>query len=84
MYWTKAVKDAVEYMERHITEDITMYDVASHINISPFYFHKGFSILCGYSVTEFVNLIERWLYDGLQNYKKRSIYHFDGNKRIPL
>ena len=56
MDWAKAVKDAVEYMERHITEDITMYDVASHINISPFYFHKGFSILCGYSVTEYIRM----------------------------
>ena len=56
MDWAKAVKEAVEYMERHITEDITMYDVASHINISPFYFHKGFSILCGYSVTEYIRM----------------------------
>ena len=56
MEWAKAVKDAVEYMERHITEDITMYDVASHVNISPFYFHKGFSILCGYSVTEYIRM----------------------------
>ena len=56
MDWAKAIKDAVEYMERHITEDITMYDVASHINISPFYFHKGFSILCGYSVTEYIRM----------------------------
>lgn len=56
MEWAKAIKDAVEYMERHITEDITMYDVASHVNISPFYFHKGFSILCGYSVTEYIRM----------------------------
>ena len=56
MEWAKAIKDAVEYIERHITEDITMYDVASHVNISPFYFHKGFSILCGYSVTEYIRM----------------------------
>ena len=56
MEWAKAIKDAVEYMERHITEDITMHDVASHVNISPFYFHKGFSILCGYSATEYIRM----------------------------
>lgn len=56
MEWAKAIKDAVEYMERHITEDITMYDVANHVNISPFYFHKGFSILCGYSITEYIRM----------------------------
>ena len=31
-----------------------MYDVAAHVNVSPFYFHKGFSILCGYSITEYI------------------------------
>lgn len=56
MEWTKAIQEAVAYMERHITEDITMYDVANHVNISPFYFHKGFSILCGYSVTEYIRM----------------------------
>lgn len=54
MEWTAAIRDAVSYMESHITEDITLYDVAKHVNISPFYFHKGFCILCGYSVTEYI------------------------------
>ena len=36
MEWTEAIKEAVSYIENHITEDITMYDVASHVNISPF------------------------------------------------
>lgn len=54
MEWTKAIQEAVNYVESHITEDITMHDVASHVNISPFYFHKGFCLLCGYSVTEYI------------------------------
>ncbi|MDE6606870.1 MAG: AraC family transcriptional regulator [Lachnospiraceae bacterium] len=54
MEWEKAIKDAVRYIESHITEDITINDVADHIHISPFYFHKGFSILCGYSVMEYI------------------------------
>ncbi len=54
MEWTKAIREAVRYIENHITEEITMYDVAAHVNISPFYFHKGFSILCGYSITEYI------------------------------
>ena len=40
MEWAKAIQEAVNYVENHITEDITMHDVASHVNISPFYFHK--------------------------------------------
>ena len=54
MEWTEAVRDAVNFIEKHITEEITMYDVAAHVNVSPFYFHKGFSILCGYSITEYI------------------------------
>lgn len=54
MEWTEAIRKAVSYIESHITEDITMYDVATHVNVSPFYFHKGFSILCGYSITEYI------------------------------
>lgn len=54
MEWTEAIGEAVNYIEKHITEDITMYDVAGHVNISPFYFHKGFSILCGYTITEYI------------------------------
>lgn len=54
MEWTEVVKEAVSYIEKHITEDITMYDVADHVHVSPFYFHKGFSILCGYSITEYI------------------------------
>lgn len=54
MDWTEAVMEAVSYVEKHITEDITMYDVADHVHVSPFYFHKGFSILCGYSITEYI------------------------------
>jgi len=54
MEWTEAIREAVSYIEKHITEDITMYDVADHVNVSPFYFHKGFCILCGYSITEYI------------------------------
>lgn len=54
MDWTKAVSEAVSYMESHLTEDITLSDVAGHVAISPFYFHRGFTLLCGYSVMEYV------------------------------
>ena len=54
MEWADAISEAVNFMESHITEPITMYDVANHVNISPFYFHKGFSILCGYSIMEYI------------------------------
>ena len=54
MDWAQAISEAVRYIESHITDDITVCDVADHVNISPFYFQKGFSILCGFSLMEYV------------------------------
>ena len=54
MEWMKAIGDAVEYIESHVTDDITTDDVAKHVCISPFYFQKGFSMLCGFTVMEYV------------------------------
>ena len=54
MEWAEAISAAINYIESHITDNITLSDVANHVNISPFYFQKGFSILCGYSIAEYV------------------------------
>ena len=37
MEWVGAISEAVNYIEEHITEDITMYDVAGHVHVSPFF-----------------------------------------------
>ncbi|MBD5157598.1 MAG: AraC family transcriptional regulator [Butyrivibrio sp.] len=54
MDWTDAINKAIEYVEKNITDDISVDDVARQINISPFYFQKGFSLLCGYTLTEYI------------------------------
>lgn len=54
MEWTDVIQESVCYIEKHLTEDITIYDVANHVHVSPFYFHKGFRFLCGYSVMEYI------------------------------
>lgn len=54
MEWVKMIGEAVDYIEAHITEDITISDVADHVYISPFYFYKGFSMLCGYTLKEYI------------------------------
>ena len=54
MEWIQAIEKAVDYMEAHMTEEISLKDVADHVFISPFYFHKGFHMLCGYSVGEYI------------------------------
>lgn len=54
MDWTEAISKAVQYIEDNITEDISAEDVANHVNISAYYFQKGFSLLCGYTITEYI------------------------------
>ena len=54
MDWTASIGEAIRYIEENITEDITVEDVARHVNISPFYFQRGFSFLCGYTVAEYI------------------------------
>lgn len=54
MEWTKAISTAIEYIESNLTEDISAEDVARQVNISSFYFQKGFAMLCGYTVSEYI------------------------------
>lgn len=54
MEWMNAIQEAVGYIEDHITEDISAEKVANHVYMSSFYFQKGFSMLCGCSVMEYV------------------------------
>lgn len=54
MNWMKAIEAAIEYIEENITEELTISGIASQVKISAFYFQKGFSMLCGYTVGEYI------------------------------
>lgn len=54
MNWTKAIEDAILYIEKNITEDLTVSRIAAQVNLSAFYFHKGFAMLCGCTVMEYI------------------------------
>jgi len=54
MEWMSLIGSAIQYIEKHITEEISIDDVARSVNVSPFYFQKGFSMLCGYTVGEYI------------------------------
>lgn len=56
MNWMKIIEDAVAYIEGNITEDLTVGRIAREVNMSAFYFQKGFSMLCGYTVGEYVRM----------------------------
>lgn len=54
MEWIKALRQAIDYMELHLTEDIGPEDVAGAVHISPYYFANGFKIMTGYTVKEYL------------------------------
>lgn len=54
MEWTTSLKCAIDYMETHLLEDISAGDVADAVHVSPFYFQKGFRIMTGYTVSEYI------------------------------
>ena len=54
MEWMAIIGDSVQYIEDHITEDISTENIAKAVGVSPFYFQKGFAMLCGFSVAEYI------------------------------
>ncbi len=56
MDWIKIIENALRYIEEHLSGELTVGRIAEKVNISPFYFQKGFSMLCGYSVGEYIRM----------------------------
>lgn len=54
MSWAEDITTSIRYIEEHLTDEITLETIAARINLSPFYFQKGFSILCGTTVSEYI------------------------------
>lgn len=56
MDWVMIIENAVEYIEMNLTDDLSISRITHEVHISPFYFQKGFSMLCGYSVGEYIRM----------------------------
>ncbi|MGN0400934.1 MAG: AraC family transcriptional regulator [Acetatifactor sp.] len=54
MGWMEAIGGAIQYIENHITDELTVDEISEHVNISSFYFQKGFSMLCGFTISEYI------------------------------
>ncbi|MBO4903342.1 MAG: AraC family transcriptional regulator [Lachnospiraceae bacterium] len=54
MDWIKTVNHAIQYMEDHLTEQISVSDIAAHVNLSVFHFHRAFSMITGLSPAEYL------------------------------
>lgn len=53
MDWIKDTQKAINYMEMHLLENISIDDVSNHVFSSSDYFNKVFRIVTGFSVSEY-------------------------------
>ena len=54
MEWIIGIQNAIQYIEDHITENIDYEELGRVSFSSPFHFQRVFSILCGYTVGEYI------------------------------
>lgn len=54
MKWIEGIGEAIKYIEENITEEMLIEDIAKKAFVSPFYFQKGFAMLCGFTVGEYI------------------------------
>lgn len=54
MNLTEVLQKGIDYMELHILDNITYEDVAKHVDMSVFQFHRTFAIVAGISASEYI------------------------------
>ena len=54
MDWITGIQIAIDYIEEHLTEELDYTQIARESFSSPFHFQRVFSILCGYTLGEYI------------------------------
>lgn len=54
MEWLTSIRTAIDYMEKHLEEDISAQDVANQVFMSQFFLQRGFSLMTGYGIGEYI------------------------------
>lgn len=54
MDFIQSLQKAIEYMENHILEAINYEQVAKHIHVSSYHFHRTFSLITGMTANEYI------------------------------
>lgn len=52
--WAEGIQSAVQYIEDNLTEDLQIEDIAAKAYVSSFHFQRIFSVLCGFTVGEYI------------------------------
>ena len=56
MNWIIGMQRAINYIEEHLTEDVDFESVAKESFSSVYHFQRVFSLLCGYTLGEYIRL----------------------------
>ena len=70
MEWLTSIRGAVSFMETHLQDDIGLEDVARAVNLSPFFLQRGFSLMTGVGVGEYLR--NRRLYEAALDLQKNG------------
>lgn len=54
MDWITGIQNAINYIEEHLTQELDYEAIARESFSSPFHFQRCFSILCGYTLGEYI------------------------------
>ena len=54
MEWLTSIRIAIDYMEEHLKDNISAQDVANQVYLSPFFLQRGFSLMTGYGIGEYI------------------------------
>ena len=68
MEWLSGIRKAIAYMEDHLQDDIDVQDVAAQVYLSPFFLQRGFALMIGYGIGEYIR--SRRLYQAALDLKE--------------
>ena len=52
--WIEGLQRSIDYIERHLTDEPDMEEIAGQAALSPFYYQRIFGALCGMTVGEYI------------------------------
>lgn len=56
MDWITSIQEAINYIENHLLEPINYEEVAKYVSSSNFHFQRVFSILCGFTLGDYIRM----------------------------
>ena len=52
--WIEGVQESIDFIEKNLTEELDIEDIAAKAALSPFYYQRIFGALCGVTVGEYI------------------------------